>query len=266
MTRSDPQSPTRVAQVAQLAPPTTRRTAQPQRVQDHRGRNWPRRRERRSPSPEWATGGLLLYQTRPGGRTRSLPGWDHATKTTPTWRLSTPGLFVDTLKGATSVRARRRVEAVEPLDRIIDPAVAQASLQTASTADASHPDFGGAGFERTFYCAADRPSAPPRAYQRAAAGPRPAAIHTRHEMLDLVMIDGDLRSVAPLCNVAIEAHPAGRGGPVEGGDCNVSTLDQRQEMQRHRDLAPHKRVAGSPTACFPDHRPASRESGEYSRS
>ena len=135
--------------------------------------------------------------------------------------------------------------------------------------------FGGAQVSRTFYArgpdrASSSCSAPTRRCERQ-IGLGTVTMHARHEMLELVVIDGRARGIVvrDMVTGAVESHVADAVVLATGGYGNVFFLaDQRQGLQRHRHLA--RLQARAPASATRATRrsipPASRAAASTSRS
>ncbi|MDQ3103419.1 MAG: succinate dehydrogenase (quinone) flavoprotein subunit, partial [Actinomycetota bacterium] len=91
--------------------------------------------------------------------------------------------------------------------------------------------------------------------------------HTRHEMLDLVMIDGEARGIVTrdLRTGEIEAHPADAVVLASGGYCNVYYLSTNAKNCNVTAIwRAHKRGAGFANPCFTQIHPTCiPQSGDY---
>ena len=103
--------------------------------------------------------------------------------------------------------------------------------------------FGGVLVERTFYCRGQTGQqlllGAYQALQKQVADGQ-AKVHTRHEMLDLVVVDGEARGIVArdLVTGEIEAHAGRRRRPRHRRLLQrLLPLDEREGLQRDRDLA-----------------------------
>src|SRR5215207_10964559 len=140
-------------------------------------------------------------------------------------------LFVDTMKGG-DFRAREANvwRLAETSTNIIDQAVAQGvPFNREYGGMLATRSFGGVLVERTFYCRGQTGQqlllGAYSALQRQVADGQ-AEVNTRHEMLDLVIVDGRARGIVTrdLVTGEIEAQPADAVVLASGGYCNVYYL------------------------------------------
>ena len=165
-------------------------------------------------------------------------------------------LFVDTMKGG-DFRAREANvwRLAETSTNIIDQAVAQGvPFNREYGGMLATRSFGGVLVERTFYCRGQTGQqlllGAYSALQRQVAEGR-ATVHNRHELLDVVIADGQARGIIArnLVTGEIERHAADAVVLATGGYCNVYLpLDERDGLQRHRGVAgaPPRRRDGEP--------------------
>ena len=203
----------RVAQLARRPP--AGRPAPAQRVHGDRRRHRARRaRAPRRRSPGWATGSSAsASRTRPGARTRSPPrAGSTRPRTTPTRATRSTACSSTRSRAATSAPARRtsggsprsrprsstrRSPRGCPFNREYGGMLATRS-------------FGGVLVERTFYCRGQTGQqlllGAYSALQKQVADGQ-ATVHTRHEMLDLVLVDGRARGIVARDLVSGEIRP-----------------------------------------------------------
>ena len=134
--------------------------------------------------------------------------------------------------------------------------------------------FGGAQVSRTFYARGQTgQQLLLGAYQalerQIAAGT--VEMHTRHEMLELIVVDGRARGIVVRDMVTGEIETALRRRRRAGHRRlrqRLLPVHQRQGLQRHRDLAgaPQGRAASPTPATRRSTRPASRVAATTSRS
>jgi len=181
-------------------------------------------------------------------------------------------LFVDTLKGGDFRAREANVWRLAELSTgIIDQAVAQGvPFNREYGGMLATRSFGGVLVERTFYCRGQTGQqlllgAYQALQKQVHAGQ--AEIHTRHEMLDLVMIDGEARGIVTrdLRTGEIEAHPADAVVLASGGYCNVYYLSTNAKNCNVTAIwRAHKRGAGFANPCFTQIHPTCiPQSGDY---
>ncbi len=181
-------------------------------------------------------------------------------------------LFVDTMKGG-DFRAREANvwRLAETSTNIIDQAVAQGvPFNREYGGMLATRSFGGVLVERTFYCRGQTGQqlllGAYSALQRQVAEGR-AHVHTRHEMLDVVLVDGQARGIIArdLVTGEIERHAADAVVLATGGYCNVYFLSTNA-MGCNVTAAwrAHRRGAAMANPCFTQIHPTSiPASGEY---
>ena len=181
-------------------------------------------------------------------------------------------LFVDTMKGG-DFRAREANvwRLAELSTNIIDQAVAQGVpfyreygglLATRS--------FGGVLVERTFYCRGQTGQqlllGAYSALQKQVDEGR-AEVNTRHELLDIVLVDGRARGIIArdLVSGELEAHAADAVVLATGGYCNVYYLSTNAMGCNVTAIwRAHRRGAGMANPCYTQIHPTCiPQSGEY---
>jgi succinate dehydrogenase / fumarate reductase, flavoprotein subunit len=174
-------------------------------------------------------------------------------------------LFVDTMKGG-DFRAREANvwRLAETSTNIIDQAVAQGvPFNREYGGMLATRSFGGVLVERTFYCRGQTGQqlllGAYSALQRQVAERR-ARVHNRHELLDVVLVDGQARGIIArnLVTGAIERHAADAVVLATGGYCNVYFLSTNA-MGCNVTAAwrAHRRGAAFANPCFTQIHPTS---------
>ena len=167
-------------------------------------------------------------------------------------------LFVDTIKGGDFRAREANVWRLAELSTgIIDQAVAQGvPFNREYGGMLATRSFGGVLVERTFYCRGQTGQqlllGAYQALQKQVADGQ-AKVHTRHEMLDLVLVDGrGARDRRPR-----PRHRRDRGPPADavvlatGGYCNVYYLSTNAKNCNVTAIwRAHKRGAGFANPCF----------------
>jgi len=181
-------------------------------------------------------------------------------------------LFVDTIKGGDFRAREANVWRLAELSTgIIDQAVAQGvPFNREYGGMLATRSFGGVLVERTFYCRGQTGQqlllGAYQALQLQVHEGR-ARVHTRHEMLDLVIVDGQARGIVArnLQTGEIEAHPADCVVLASGGYCNVYYLSTNAKNCNATAIwRAHKRGAGFANPCFTQIHPTCiPQSGEY---
>jgi succinate dehydrogenase / fumarate reductase flavoprotein subunit len=181
-------------------------------------------------------------------------------------------LFVDTMKGG-DFRAREANvwRLAETSTNIIDQAVAQGvPFNREYGGMLATRSFGGVLVERTFYCRGQTGQqlllGAYSALQRQVADGR-AHVHTKHEMLDVVVVDGQARGIIArnLVTGEIERYAADAVVLASGGYCNVYYLSTNA-MGCNVTAAwrAHRRGAAMANPCFTQIHPTSiPATGEY---
>jgi succinate dehydrogenase / fumarate reductase flavoprotein subunit len=181
-------------------------------------------------------------------------------------------LFVDTMKGG-DFRAREANvwRLAELSSNIIDQAVAQGvPFNREYGGGLATRSFGGVLVERTFYCRGQTGQqlllgAYQALQQQVAEGM--ARVHTRHEMLDLVLVDGRARGIIArnLVTGEIERHAADAVVLATGGYCNVYFLSTNAlGCNVTATWRAHKRGAAFANPCYTQiHPTAIPQSAEY---
>ena len=181
-------------------------------------------------------------------------------------------LFVDTMKGG-DFRAREANvwRLAETSTNIIDQAVAQGvPFNREYGGMLATRSFGGVLVERTFYCRGQTGQqlllGAYSALQRQVADGQ-AHIHNRHELLDVVLVDGQARGIIArnLVTGEIERHAADAVVLATGGYCNVYYLSTNA-MGCNVTAAwrAHRRGAAMANPCFTQIHPTSiPQSGHY---
>jgi succinate dehydrogenase / fumarate reductase flavoprotein subunit len=181
-------------------------------------------------------------------------------------------LFVDTLKGG-DFRAREANvwRLAELSTQIIDQAVAQGvPFNREYGGLLATRSFGGVLVERTFYCRGQTGQqlllGAYQALQKQVADGQ-AVVNTRHEMLDLVVVDGRARGIVTrdLVSGEIEAHAADAVVLANGGYCNVYYLSTNaMGCNVTATWRAHRRGAGFANPCFTQIHPTCiPQSGDY---
>ena len=174
-------------------------------------------------------------------------------------------LFVDTIKGG-DFRAREANvwRLAETSTNIIDQAVAQGvPFNREYGGMLATRSFGGVLVERTFYCRGQTGQqlllGAYSALQRQVAEGR-ATVHNRHELLDVVLVDGQARGIIArnLITGEIERHAADAVVLATGGYCNVYFLSTNA-MGCNVTAAwrAHRRGAAFANPCFTQIHPTS---------
>ena len=174
-------------------------------------------------------------------------------------------LFVDTMKGG-DFRAREANvwRLAETSTNIIDQAVAQGvPFNREYGGMLATRSFGGVLVERTFYCRGQTGQqlllGAYSALQRQVAEGR-ATVHNRHELLDIVLVDGQARGIIArnLITGEIERHAADAVVLATGGYCNVYFLSTNA-MGCNVTAAwrAHRRGAAFANPCFTQIHPTS---------
>ena len=174
-------------------------------------------------------------------------------------------LFVDTMKGG-DFRAREANvwRLAETSTNIIDQAVAQGvPFNREYGGMLATRSFGGVLVERTFYCRGQTGQqlllGAYSALQRQVAEGR-ATVHNRHELLDVVLVDGQARGIIArnLITGEIERHAADAVVLATGGYCNVYFLSTNA-MGCNVTAAwrAHRRGAAFANPCFTQIHPTS---------
>ncbi len=167
-------------------------------------------------------------------------------------------LFVDTIKGGDFRSREANVWRLAELSTgIIDQAVAQGvPFNREYGGMLATRSFGGVLVERTFYCRGQTGQqlllGAYQALQLQVHEGR-AEINPRHEMLDLVVVDGRARGIIArdLVSGAIEAHAADCVVLASGGYCNVYYLSTNAKNCNATAIwRAHKRGAGFANPCF----------------
>lgn len=181
-------------------------------------------------------------------------------------------LFVDTMKGG-DFRAREANvwRLAETSTNIIDQAVAQGvPFNREYGGMLATRSFGGVLVERTFYCRGQTGQqlllGAYSALQRQVAEGR-ARVHNRHELLDVVIVDGQARGIIArdLVSGEIERHAADAVVLASGGYCNVYFLSTNA-MGCNVTAAwrAHRRGAAMANPCFTQIHPTSiPATGDY---
>ena len=167
-------------------------------------------------------------------------------------------LFYDTVKGG-DFRAREAnvYRLAELSGNIIDQCVAQGvpfAREYGGLLD--NRSFGGAQVSRTFYARGQTgQQLLLGAYQalERQVGLGTVAMHTRAEMLDLVVVDGRVRGIVTrnLVTGAIESHPGDAVVLATGGYCNVFYLSTNAKASNATAIwRAHKRGAFFGNPCF----------------
>jgi succinate dehydrogenase / fumarate reductase, flavoprotein subunit len=181
-------------------------------------------------------------------------------------------LFVDTIKGG-DFRAREdNVWRLADLSTaIIDQAVAQGvPFNREYGGLLATRSFGGVLVERTFYCRGQTGQqlllGAYSALQRQVAEGR-ATVHARHEMLDVVVVDGRARGIVSrdLISGEIRAHAADAVVLASGGYCNVYFLSTNAMGCNVTAIwRAHRHGAAMANPCFTQIHPTCiPQSGDY---
>jgi len=181
-------------------------------------------------------------------------------------------LFVDTIKGG-DFRAREANvwRLAELSTNIIDQAVAQGvPFNREYGGLLATRSFGGVLVERTFYCRGQTGQqlliGAYSALQKQVDVGR-ASVHTRHELLDIVVVDGRCRGLIArnLVTGELESHAADAVVLATGGYCNVYYLSTNAKGCNVTAIwRAHKRGAGMANPCFTQIHPTCiPQSGEY---
>ena len=181
-------------------------------------------------------------------------------------------LFADTMKGGDFRAREANVWRLAELSaNIIDQAVAQGvPFNREYGGGLATRSFGGVLVERTFYCRGQTGQqlllGAYQALQRQVADGR-ARVHTRHELLDIVLVDGTARGIIArdLVTGEIERHAADAVVLATGGYCNVYFLSTNAlGCNVTATWRAHKRGAAFANPCFTQiHPTAIPQSGEY---
>jgi succinate dehydrogenase / fumarate reductase flavoprotein subunit len=181
-------------------------------------------------------------------------------------------LFADTMKGGDFRAREANVWRLAELSaNIIDQAVAQGvPFNREYGGGLATRSFGGVLVERTFYCRGQTGQqlllGAYQALQRQVADGR-ARVHTRHELLDIVVVDGQARGIIArdLVSGEIQRHAADAVVLATGGYCNVYFLSTNAlGCNVTATWRAHKRGAGFANPCFTQiHPTAIPASGEY---
>jgi succinate dehydrogenase / fumarate reductase flavoprotein subunit len=181
-------------------------------------------------------------------------------------------LFVDTLKGG-DFRAREANvwRLAETSTAIIDQAVAQGvPFNREYGGGLATRSFGGVLVERTFYCRGQTGQqlllGAYSALQKQVADGQ-ATVHSRHEMLDLVLCGGEARGIVArdLVSGAVSTHAADAVVLATGGYCNAYYLSTNAMGCNVTAIwRAHKRGAAMANPCFTQIHPTCiPQSGEY---
>ncbi len=181
-------------------------------------------------------------------------------------------LFVDTIKGG-DFRARESNvwRLAELSTQIIDQAVAQGvPFNREYGGLLATRSFGGVLVERTFYCRGQTGQqlllGAYQALQKQVADGQ-ATVNSRHEMLDVVVVDGVARGIIArdLVSGEITAHAADAVVLATGGYCNVYYLSTNaMGCNVTATWRAHKRGAGFANPCYTQIHPTCiPQSGEY---
>jgi succinate dehydrogenase / fumarate reductase flavoprotein subunit len=181
-------------------------------------------------------------------------------------------LFVDTIKGGDFRAREANVWRLAELSTgIIDQAVAQGvPFNREYGGMLATRSFGGVLVERTFYCRGQTgQQLLLGAYQALLkqAHDGQAVVRPRHEMLDLVIVDGRARGIVArdLVNGEISAHAADAVVLATGGYCNVYYLSTNAKNSNATAIwRAHKRGAGFANPCFTQIHPTCiPQTGDY---
>ena len=181
-------------------------------------------------------------------------------------------LFVDTIKGGDFRSREANVWRLAELStEIIDQAVAQGvPFNREYGGLLATRSFGGVLVERTFYCRGQTGQqlllGAYQALQKQVSDGR-ATVNARHEMLDLVVIDGRARGIVSrdLVTGEITAHAADAVVLATGGYCNVYYLSTNAlGCNVTATWRAYKRGAGFANPCFTQIHPTCiPQSGDY---
>ena len=181
-------------------------------------------------------------------------------------------LFVDTIKGGDFRAREANVWRLAELSTgIIDQAVAQGvPFNREYGGMLATRSFGGVLVERTFYCRGQTGQqlllGAYQALQKQVHDGQ-AQVHPRHEMLDLVIVNGRARGIVArdLSTGEIEVHPADAVVLATGGYCNVYYLSTNAKNSNATAIwRAHKKGAGFANPCFTQIHPTCiPQSGDY---
>ena len=181
-------------------------------------------------------------------------------------------LFVDTIKGGDFRAREANVWRLAELSTgIIDQAVAQGvPFNREYGGMLATRSFGGVLVERTFYCRGQTGQqlllGAYQALQKQVHDGQ-AEVNPRHEMLDLVIIDGRARGIVArdLSTGEIETHPADAVVLATGGYCNIYYLSTNAKNSNATAIwRAYKRGAGFANPCFTQIHPTCiPQSGDY---
>ena len=237
------------SEVAHLARrPQAGRPAQPLRLQGDRRRHRPRRRQRRrDPGRHGLQGqGLLLPGLGPPGALDRRPGRDQRDQgLRQRGRLRSTACSSTRSRAATSAPARRTSGGwPSSRPRSSTRPSPRACPSTASTAACSRPAASAACWSSAPSTAAARPASSscsaPTSRCRSRSPTATRRVNARHEMLDLVIVDGRARGIIArdLVSGEITAPRRRRRGARHRRLLQrLLPLDQRDGLQRDRDLA-----------------------------
>ena len=181
-------------------------------------------------------------------------------------------LFVDTVKGG-DFRARESNvwRLAELSTNIIDQAVAQGvPFNREYGGGLSTRSFGGVLVERTFYCRGQTGQqlllgAYSALQNQVNEGQ--ARVHARHEMLDVVLVDGAARGIVArdLVSGEIETHSADAVVLASGGYCNVYYLSTNAKgCNVTATWRAHRKGAGFANPCYTQIHPTCiPQTGDY---
>jgi succinate dehydrogenase / fumarate reductase flavoprotein subunit len=181
-------------------------------------------------------------------------------------------LFVDTLKGGDFRAREANVWRLAELSTgIIDQAVAQGvPFNREYGGHLATRSFGGVLVERTFYCRGQTGQqlllGAYQSLQKQVADGQ-AVVNTRHEMLDLVIVDGQARGIVArdMTTGEITTHAADAVVLATGGYCNVYYLSTNaMGCNVTATWRAHKRGAAFANPCFTQIHPTCiPQSGDY---
>ncbi|HKJ34964.1 MAG TPA: fumarate reductase/succinate dehydrogenase flavoprotein subunit [Solirubrobacterales bacterium] len=181
-------------------------------------------------------------------------------------------LFVDTIKGGDFRSREANVWRLAELStQIIDQAVAQGvPFNREYGGLLATRSFGGVLVERTFYCRGQTGQqlllGAYQSLQQQVSDGR-ATVNARHEMLDLVIVDGRARGIIArdLVTGELTAHAADAVVLATGGYCNVYYLSTNaMGCNVTATWRAHKRGAGFANPCFTQIHPTCiPQSGDY---
>jgi succinate dehydrogenase / fumarate reductase flavoprotein subunit len=181
-------------------------------------------------------------------------------------------LFVDTIKGGDFRAREANVWRLAELSTgIIDQAVAQGvPFNREYGGMLATRSFGGVLVERTFYCRGQTGQqlllGAYQALQKQVHDGQ-ARVHPRHEMLDLVVVDGRARGIVTrdLATGEIEAHPADAVVLATGGYSNVYYLSTNAKNSNVTAAwRAHRHGAGFANPCFTQIHPTCiPQTGDY---